>query len=222
MRGVDVDLRGRPFEQRVQVRLGTPQRRRLRARGRRQVTAEDLEQLADEAARGPVGHADAPAGAAHPRHLGGGARVVGGEHHAEGGEDGVEARVAEGQRLDVGRLELDFQALGARALGAALEQGLDVVGRDDLAAAARRGEGGVAVAGRHVEHALVPAQVAGFGELLADDLQGGADDGVVAARPGGLLAGLEGVEVGGCVHGRFLVSGYRVLRLGISMPTCSR
>ena len=39
------------------------------------------------------------------------------------------------------------------------------------------------------------AQVEGFAQLLADDLQGGADDGIVAGRPGALLAGLDGVEV---------------------------
>ena len=97
------------------------------------------------------------------------------------------------------------EPLGARALGAALEQRRHVVGRRHLAAAARRGERRVAVAGGDVEHALVAAQVAGFGERLADDLQRGADDGVVAAGPGQLLAGLEGGEIDGCIHGVWLL-----------------
>jgi hypothetical protein len=79
--------------------------------------------------------------------------------------------------------------------GAFLEQRRDVVGRRHHAAAARRGERRVAVAGGDVEDALVEAEVERFGELLADDLQGRADDGIVAARPGRLLAGLERGEV---------------------------
>ena len=115
--------------------------------------------------------------------------------------DGVEARRrrrAALRRRPPGRRRSRPSAI-ARS-GAALEQRFDVVGGGDLAAAARGGERGVAVAGRDVEHALVPAQVAGLGELLADDLEGGADDGVVAAGPRGLLAGLEGGEIGRCIH----------------------
>ena len=62
--------------------------------------------------------------------------------------------------------------------------------------AARGGERRVAVAGGDVEHALAGAHVDGFGERFADDLQRGADDGEVAAGPGGLLALLDGGEVG--------------------------
>ena len=65
----------------------------------------------------------------------------------------------------------------------------------------RGGQRGVAVACGDVEHALVGLQVAGLGELLADELQRGADHGVVAGAPGSLLAGLHGGEVNGCVHG---------------------
>src|SRR5204862_2682605 len=89
---------------------------------------------------------------------------------------------------------------GGSASGAAFGQGAAVIGRDDPATAPRGGERRVAVGGGDVENALVGAQVAGFAERLADDLQGRADDGVVAARPGGALARLEGSEVGGCVH----------------------
>ena len=54
------------------------------------------------------------------------------------------------------------------------------------------------------DHAFIAAQVAGLGQLLADNLQCGANDGVVAAPPGGHLARLEGGEIGGCVHGAVL------------------
>ena len=81
---------------------------------------------------------------------------------------------------------------------AALEQRRHVVGRGHLAPAARGGERGVAVAGGDVEHRLAGAQIERLAQLLADDLQGRADDGVVAGRPGGLLAGLDGGEIGRC------------------------
>ena len=61
--------------------------------------------------------------------------------------------------------------------------------------AARGGERGIAVAGRHVEHALAGANVHGFGKRLADDLQRRANDREVAAGPGGLLALLDGFEI---------------------------
>ena len=105
--------------------------------------------------------------------------------------------------------KVDVQPLGARPLGAALEQAAHVVGGGDDAAAARGGERGIAIAGSHVEHALVGLQIAGLGERLADDLQRGADDGVVAGAPGGLLAGLEGGEVDGCVHGSVSGGGWQ-------------
>ena len=111
--------------------------------------------------------------------------------------------VGEGQVLGVGETEVDFQTLGPGALGAPLQKGGNIVGRGHAGAAAGGGQGGVAVAGGHVEHLLVPADVAGFGQLFADQLQGGADHGVVAAGPGGLLAGLQGVQVDGDgVHGQ--------------------
>jgi hypothetical protein len=165
------------------------------------VAAEGLEHLADEAFGRPVRQPDAAAGAAHARHLDGRLRVVGGEHHPEGRQHGIEARIGERQGFDIGDLEAHVQALGARALGTAVEQAGDVVGRGHCRAAAGRGERGVAVAGGDVEHALVGAQVGGFGERFADDLQRGADDGVVAAGPGRSLAVFQGDEVGGGGHG---------------------
>ena len=193
--------RGARAEQRGAVRLGAPRRRRLQPGGRRQVPADQLEQLADEALRRPVGHAEAAARTQHAQHLVGGALVVGREHRAEGREHDVEAPVGERQVLDVGDLERHRQSFGLGPRRALVEQGGHVVGRGDVGEAPRRRERGVAVAGGDVEDALAAAHVDGLGQRLADDLQGGADDGVVAAGPGGLLPLLDGGEVGSRKHG---------------------
>ena len=144
----------------------------------------------------PVGHREAAARPQHAHHLVRRALLVGREHGAEGGEHDVERAVGVGKRLDVGFLEVHGEPLGAGALAALVEQGRDVVGRGDAGEPARRGERGVAVAGGHVEDVVSGAHVGRLGERLADDLQGGADDRVVAAGPGGLLALLDGGEVG--------------------------
>ena len=132
--------------------------------------------------------------------LGSGAVLVGREHHPEGGDDDVEAGVGKRQRLRIGLAELDAEPVGVGALAGALEQGRHVVGRDHLAPAPRGGKRDVAVAGSDVEHLLARAQVEGFAQLLADDLQGRADDGIVAGRPCSLLARLDRREIGpgGC------------------------
>ena len=54
----------------------------------------------------------------------------------------------------------------------------------------------VAVAGRNVKHALAGTKIKRFAEILADNLQRGADDGVIAGRPGALLFRLHGNEIG--------------------------
>ncbi len=77
-----------------------------------------------------------------------------------------------------------------------VEQCFDIVGGDHFAPAACGGQRHVAVAGGHVEHALRRAQVHRLAQRLADDLQRGADDGIVARRPGGALARLDGGEIG--------------------------
>ena len=171
------------------------------ARGRRQLTPQRLEQLTDKPFRCPVGETDPPARTADPRHLGCGSRLVGREHHAERGDDRVEACVLEGQRFSIGHLERDVQPLRARPLGAAFEQRRHVVGRGHLATAARGRERGVAVPGCHVEHVFIPAKVARLGQRFADDLQGGADHRVVSAGPRRLLAAFESSEIDWCIHG---------------------
>src|SRR5262249_41259756 len=141
------------------------------------------------------------------------------EHDAEGREGRVEAFVRERQRLGIRHLERDGQALGGGALLAAVEPRRDLVGRGGLGGAAGRGErggggagGGGAVAGGEVEDALAGLDVDRLAQALADDLQRGADDRIVAGRPGRLLALLDGGVVGGgsalachcgCAHGGF-------------------
>ncbi len=127
--------------------------------------------------------------------LRGGTLLIGREHHAEGRDDDVEARIRERQLLRIGLAEIDDEPLGIGALAGALEQRRHVVGRDHLAPAPRRGERHVAVAGRDVEHRLPGAKIERLAQLLADDLQGGADDGIVAGGPGALLARLDGAQI---------------------------
>ena len=172
----------------VEMRLGAPQRRRLHAGRRRNVFADGLEQLADEALRRPVGQADLAARAADAHQFVRGLLLIRREHDAEGRKHDVEAGIGEGKRFRIGLLERDRQAVGLGALAPALEKRADIVGRHDVGEAAGRGERRIAVAGGDVEDALVAAQIDGLAERFADDLQRGADDGVVAGAPGGLLA----------------------------------
>src|SRR5215207_2812771 len=199
------------LEQLGEPRARAPQGRRLDSGGRREVLADRLEELADEAFGRPVGEPDLAAGLGDANELAGGALLIGGEHYSEGGDHDVEALVSEWQGLRVGLAECNVEPVCPGALAGALQQCRHVVGRGDVAPAPRGGEGGVAVAGCDIEHALAGTKVERFAKLLADDLQRGADDGVVARRPCGLLPGLErrnvdlwGLRFGGereCGHG---------------------
>ena len=77
-----------------------------------------------------------------------------------------------------------------------LEQRRHVVDADRGGAVPRRCDRGVAAAGGDVEHAPAGLQVGGVAEVLGDEHDAGGDDGEVAARPGRLLALLDGAEVG--------------------------
>jgi hypothetical protein len=122
--------------------------------------------------------------------------LVGGEHHAEGRQRHIEAVVGKRQRFGVGGLERHGQTLRGCAFLAALQQFADIIGRGHLREVARCRQRRVAVAGSDVEHALAGAQIDRLAEALADDLQGGADHGVVAGGPSRLLALLDGGVVG--------------------------
>ena len=89
------------------------------------------------------------------------------------------------------------QPVGGGALAPALEQRTDIIGRDHIGEAARRGKRGIAVAGCDIQHALAAAEIDGLAQHFAYNLQGGADDGIVAGRPRALLARLHGIEVDG-------------------------
>ena len=78
---------------------------------------------------------------------------------------------------------------------AAAQQRGHVVGRGDVAPAARGRQRRIAVAGGDVQHLLAGAHVKGFAKLFSYDLQRGADDGVVPGRPGALLAGFQGGQI---------------------------
>ena len=158
--------------------------------------ADRLEQLADETIGRPIGEADLAARLADTDQLRRGLFLVGGEHHAEGRDDDVEAAVLEGQRFGVGLAELDLESLGGGSLARLFEQSRHVVGGDHVAPAPRGGQRDVAVAGGDIEHLLSGAKIEGFAQLLADDLQRGADDGIIAGGPGALLAGLDARQIG--------------------------
>ncbi len=160
------------------------------------MTGDRLEQLADEAV-GRVGHEPDPAaGPADPGELVRRLDLVGCEHRAEHGRDDVEARVGEGQRFRVRLDVVGDQALGLGPPPRSVEQGRHVVDADDGAAASRGRHRGVAAAGRDVEDAVGRVDVDRFDEELGDEQDLGPDHVVVAARPGRLLASLDGGEIG--------------------------
>jgi hypothetical protein len=123
------------------------------------------------------------------------APVVRREHRAEGRHDDIEAAVGIGQRLRIRGLEHDVEPFGGGASPAAFEERRHVVGRRDLRETPRRGKRRVAVAGRHVEHALAAAHIDRLAERLADDLQCRADNGEVARGPHRLLPHLHRAEI---------------------------
>ena len=157
--------------------------------------ADGLEELADEALRRPVGETDLATGLADAESSARGPILIGSEHHAEGRNDGVEAGVGKRQRLRIGLAKFDVEPVRPGAFPRTLKQRRDIVGRNHLAPAARGCQGDIAVAGGDVEHLLPGAEVEGLAQFLADDLQGGADDGIVAGGPSALLARFEGLEI---------------------------
>jgi hypothetical protein len=142
-----------------------------------------------------------------PRELGCRLVLVRREHHAEGREHDVVAVVRKRQRFGIRLAEFDRQMVRRRALLSALEQRRHIVRGCDVTPAACGRQCRIAVAGGDVQHLAAGAYVECLTELLPDDLQGGADDGIVAGRPGAMLALLDGgkircgwLECGGCRH----------------------
>ena len=148
-----------------------------------------------------------PPGRQTRQHFAGGCVLVGREHDAEGREHDVVRRVAERKVFRVGLAALDRHVLGGGACGGAFEERADVVRRRHFTATTSGGERHVAVAGGDVEDALTGRHVDRFAQGLADDLQGGADHGVVARCPRALLLRLDGFEIdgGGCSGGHAVI-----------------
>ena len=165
------------------------------------------EQLSDEPFGSPARERDRPAGTADTKELRGRAAVVRREHRPEHGEHGVERLVGERERLGVTLHELDLEPLCRGAFASSLEQGRDVVDSDDVRAETSCGDRRVAAPRRDVEDARAGAEVGHVGEALGDRDDQGGDLGVVAARPGGLLALPDGSEIRpGIGDGRHLCS----------------
>src|SRR5262249_36708082 len=120
--------------------------------GRREVFSKNLEQLADETFRRPIGKADLAGWLAYAQQFGGRAILVGREHHAERGDHVVESIVLEWQCFSVGLSEFNLQAFSCGARATALQQRGHVVGGSDFAPPARSCQCDVAVTGGDVEH----------------------------------------------------------------------
>ena len=198
----DLDKEVVLVEVRAQPGFGAPLRRRQRAGRWRQVFTQRFEHLADEALRCPVGEADPASRPTDPRQFRGSLGLVRRKHHAKGRKHRVKTGVFKGQCFGIRHLKDDIaiQALCPDPVLTAFKQCGDIVRRADDAASTRRRQRGVTVAGRHVEHSLIAQQVTGFGQLFADDLQGGADHGVVATGPGSHLTVFQGNKINGCTH----------------------
>jgi hypothetical protein len=118
---------------------------------------------------------DTPAGPADPQQLSRGDVGLGREHDAERGQHEVERAGFEREVLGVADAQFDRQAFRGRSCAGAIEELVDVIGRGDDATAARRGEGGVALAGGDVEDELTGDDVNRLAEQLAGWLQRRAD-----------------------------------------------
>jgi hypothetical protein len=116
------------------------------------VPAHRPEQLADEPLGRPGRKRDRTAGPADPQQLGRSALLVGREHHADDGHDGVERRVGVRQLLRVAVLEVDREPFGGGPRPTAVEQLGYVVDAGHHAAASRGGDGGVAGTGGDVQY----------------------------------------------------------------------
>lgn len=100
--------------------------------------AHRFEHLTDEAVRRPVGETDASSRPAYPQHFARGAALVGTEHSAEGGRDGIEGPVGEGKFLSVGFPESDRKAFDLGPLAPPLQEALDIARGQSIVDAAQK------------------------------------------------------------------------------------
>src|SRR5262245_61730941 len=89
------------LKQGFDVLQSAPQSRRGDPRGRRSVSADDLEEAADETIRSPTREGDGAARTSHPSDFSCGSNVVGSEHRAEDGQDRIEGGIGERKVLGV-------------------------------------------------------------------------------------------------------------------------
>src|SRR4029450_8498112 len=129
-------------------------RRRLRARWRRWgERADDPEERADHALRGPVQQRDGAAWAAHPDELVGRSLVARREHHAHARQHDVELAVAEGKLLRVARDPLQLEPGRLRAAAPGFQQLGRQIARRDPRPTSRRRQRRVAGPGADVQDA---------------------------------------------------------------------
>jgi hypothetical protein len=81
--------------------------------------------------------------------------------------------------LGVSHLKRYVETVSARPCRASLEQGRNIIGRGDLAAATYCREGGTSVAGSRIEEALIRVEIGRLGPQFADELQDDADHRIV-------------------------------------------
>src|SRR5690606_30361961 len=194
--GFRPDLQGMPWKQIPQHGLGAPSGGRAQAgRRRRGIAADQPQQLADEALGRPVRQADASSGHDNARQLRGRPLLIRGEHDAKGGKRHIVAAVVERQRFGIGLAKRYGKALRIGPLLATREQRRHIVRGSDPRKTARRRQGGIPIAGRHVEHPAAGAQLDRLAKFFANDLQRAADHRIVARSPYGMLALLDGLVV---------------------------
>src|SRR5215470_1298039 len=116
--------------------------------------ANCFEQLTNETIRRPIGQSNLASTLADACQFGSSTVLVGGKHHAEHGNDNVEAPIRERQRFCVSLPELHVEAVSSGALAGTLKQRGHVVGGNHITPATRSRERRVAVAGSHIEHLL--------------------------------------------------------------------
>src|SRR5689334_17783565 len=151
------------------------------------MSADNLEQLANEPVGRPVRHTDLAAGFTYAQHFRRGFFLIRREHHAKGRDDGIKAGVLEWELFGVSFPELNWKAFCIAARTSSLEQCRHIIRGSNLAPAPGRGERDVTIAGGDVEYLLSSPQIHRLAQALADNLKRRTYDGVVARCPDQLL-----------------------------------